>query len=341
VVDYDIISIETAMGERLDRRIIGCFFKRRESVGKKHKEKVEFRYYEIPQNEPLLALMGEKWKQNYGRDIDYLHFHNLMEIGYCYYGEGELVLEKEAHRFSGGMFSIIPKNILHTTTSDLNNIAYWEYLFIDVEQNLLDFYKEDSMFAGYLQKRINKKAYFMKAQDHPGAAALIEQILTEMKEKKEFYLENVKILLLSLFLEIARLNPEKSHSVKPSATSGTQIARALDFVSVHYNQQLCIEELAEECHMSETHFRRLFDESMNMTPVEYINLVRIQMACNFILKSNDSMSAIAEKVGYQTPSTFNRNFRRVVGVSPYQWKKNSEDYEGKLLNFKISALKGW
>jgi transcriptional regulator GlxA family with amidase domain len=136
-----------------------------------------------------------------------------------------------------------------------------------------------------------------------------------MKEKKEFYLESVRGMLMSLLMDISRMNQEKSTVSKSVTTNGTQIAKALDYLSVHYNQPLKIENLAAECHMSETHFRRLFHESMNMTPVEYINLVRIQMACNFMLKSNDSMTTIATKAGFLTASTFNRNFKRIVGFT--------------------------
>ena len=39
---------------------------------------MEYRYYEIPAGSPVLALLGDKWVQNYGREIDYLHFHNHL-----------------------------------------------------------------------------------------------------------------------------------------------------------------------------------------------------------------------------------------------------------------------
>ena len=41
---------------------------------------MEYRYYEIPAGSPVLALLGDKWVQNYGREIDYLHFHNHLEV---------------------------------------------------------------------------------------------------------------------------------------------------------------------------------------------------------------------------------------------------------------------
>ena len=51
---------------------------------KRRKPKMEFRYYQMSAGSPILALLGQKWVQNYGNDVDYLHFHNYLEIGYCY-----------------------------------------------------------------------------------------------------------------------------------------------------------------------------------------------------------------------------------------------------------------
>ena len=62
-------------------------------MAEKKKKKMEFRYYQLPPGSPILALLGEKWVQNYGdRTADRLHFHNYMELGYCYYGAGDVVL---------------------------------------------------------------------------------------------------------------------------------------------------------------------------------------------------------------------------------------------------------
>jgi AraC-like DNA-binding protein len=58
-------------------------------------------------------------------------------------------------------------------------------------------------------------------------------------------------------------------------------------------------------------------------------------------KTDYSMDEVAQRVGFVTTSTFNRNFKKIASTSPYQWKKNPDNYESGLLNFKISALKGW
>ena len=45
-------------------------------MGRRKKETVELRFYEIPQGEPVLALLGEEWNRVYGHDSSYMHFHN-------------------------------------------------------------------------------------------------------------------------------------------------------------------------------------------------------------------------------------------------------------------------
>ena len=74
-----------------------------------------------------------------------------------------------------------------------------------------------------------------------------------------------------------------------------------------------------------------------MTPVEYINWVRIRAACKELRKTNISVNEIAMRSGFTTISTFNRNFRRILGVSPQQWRSAPEHYERKLLNFDIKT----
>ena len=87
-------------------------------MGKSQKECVEFRFYEKPDQEPVIALTGEKWNRDYGEGNEALHFHNMAEIGYCYNGKGQVVLDKESLDYQGGSFTFIPQNYSHTTISD-------------------------------------------------------------------------------------------------------------------------------------------------------------------------------------------------------------------------------
>ena len=310
---------------------------------KRRKPKIEFRYYRMPDGSPILALLGQRWVQSYGRDIDYLHFHNYLEIGYCYDGKGTLTLGERDYRFTGGEISIIPKNYPHTTNSDPGTISKWEYLFVDVEGILEELYQKagNEKRMNHLLRRINSRAIFLAVEDAPGIAKTVRNILDIMRDTKEFYIEEAKGLMVALLVSIARENPTEKGLAELSGKMTIPVSRALDYITLHYMEPLRVEELARWCHISETHFRRVFSTYMKMGPLEYINLVRVQTACNYLKNTDESMADIAGKCGFTTLSTFNRNFKQVTGVSPSEWRKRPENYEQQLLKYWIHSEEGW
>lgn len=316
-------------------------------MGKKKKDTVELRFYEIPQNEYVLALLGENWIRDYGHDEVGLHFHNLMEIGVCRGGTGELVLDEEKIPYQSAMVSIIPHSYPHVTISNTKEgPSFWEYLFFDPIQMIAEMYPDNELLQREMLEKINHRALFVHEWENRNAALLVKMIMEEMRGMRPYYTDSVKGLLSALVTEIVRMNEQNECKNEPEngnrKNSGlTQIAAALDYVRMEYTHLIRVEELAQVCHMSETHFRRIFEASMNMSPVDYINLVRIQRACDLMKKTNDSMDMVAQKVGFATTSTFNRNFKKFLNTSPYQWKIRPGNYERKLLNYNISARKGW
>lgn len=306
---------------------------------KKKKKPAEFRFYEIPQDESVLALTGSKWIQVYGENIHNMHFHNLLEIGYCHYGDGDLVIEDDTYRFDAGMISCIPANYLHVTRSDANVRAFWEYIYISPE-DIVRQWGKSTQETRQIMDAVGRKSFFVKVEECPAIAALIRAIFVEMQHRSAHYRECVRGMAYALLFEIARFN-DMGEGQSAGKSISLQLGSAIEYVDKNYPNNFKIADLANECHMSETHFRRIFQEKMNMTPVEYVNFVRVRKACGLIDKTDISMEDVAEKVGFVTPSTFNRNFRRIIGTSPYQWKKRPDNHEGRLLDYKISALKGW
>lgn len=303
---------------------------------------MEFRYYQMPAGSPILALLGQKWIQHYGENIDYLHFHNYLEIGFCYEGQGRMLLGEEEVRFSGREFSVIPPNYPHTTDSDLGTVSRWEYLFVDVEGFLRSFL-DTPVKADKVIQRIYSKALFLEENQSPSISAKILKIMNIMRDGEEFYLEEAKGILASLLVEIARLNrrSEEERVEEEKGKLTNMITRVQDFVSYHYMEDIKVEDLAKSCHISETHLRRVFTSYMKMSPLEYINTVRINTACELLQKTDEPVADIAHKCGFTTNSTFNRNFKQLMGVTPVEWRKRPENYEQQLLNFDIHLEEGW
>lgn len=302
---------------------------------KARKDTVEFRYYAVPEDMKMLALLGDEWVQCFGDGVDGYHFHNHMEIGYCYYGTGSMVFRDNQIPFRNGTCTVIPKNVPHTTKSDPGTVSRWEYLFVDVENIISAVFPQKRLLSDRVIQSINSKVHMWGVGEHAELTETICGILKEMTECAPFYKERSYGMLQALMTGIARLGWDTEEETYTDEGGIGQITPALNCISRFYNQPLKIGDLANACFLSESHFRRVFGNCMNMTPLEYITLIRIKVACELLDKTNDSILDIANRVGFSTPSSFNRNFKRIMGVAPQQWRNLPERYESKIINWEI------
>lgn len=315
---------------------------------KKKKESVELRFYEVPQNEAALTLTGESWVRVYGHDElnkygePKLHFHNLMEIGYCRQGLGEIYLDNKIEHYETGNITIIPENYPHVTLSDGEGTNFWEYIFFDPKKVVTDLYPNNPNAVRDIILQMNRGAIFTETKAVPALARVIEAVLDEGREKKPYSTRLQHIYIKALVIELMRINEEIPYYPYKTGKKNAmeQIAIAVEYVEKHYMESIKVQDVSKACNMSETHFRRTFEEHINMAPADYINLVRVQKACELLKNTNDSMDGIAMKCGFSNTSTLNRNFKKYLAISPYQWKISPETGK-RLMNYNVSVLKGW
>ena len=227
--------------------------------------------------------------------------------------------------FSGEQFSVIPQNCPHTTTSDPGTLSRWEYIFIDAEEILKNLYTSgnNENKDGWIIQNVNSRGAFFNVSDMPDAAGKILQALDIIRNKEVFYMEEAKGILIAFLAELARNNVDGPQDTlyMDYGRFNMLVSDALEYINSHYMEPIRIETLAGHCHISETHIRRLFSSCINMGPLEYINLIRIKNACELLRKTDALVADIAFKCGFSTLSTFNRNFKRVTGCTPYEWRK--------------------
>ncbi len=326
------------------------------STEKKTRAKIELRYYNVPRDEYLMILSGENWRRSYGGERSMRHFHNILEVGICREGTGVLLLKEEEVSYRPGYITMLPPDYPHKTISKEGTLNYWEYIFLDVEKLLGSEHEEDSLFYQQFLQMVNQDGICRPTEEIPQVHNLIEEIFWEMNQQEELYKESVKGLALSLVSWMARLNAKTEKKESGGAFKGrwiwegnslqkkqfAQIRPALEYIGEHYAESLKVAQIAEICHSSESHFRRLFEENVGMAPVEYLNYVRIRNACDLIRKTEYSMEEIAAKVGFTSISTFARNFKRILGVSAYQWKKQpNHNYALNYSEVDLSVEEGW
>ena len=310
---------------------------------KRKKETIELRVYEIPHGQYVLPLYGDTWVRVYGHDQPGLHFHNLMEVGICRYGRGELRTLERTYEYEAGCLSIFPANYPHTTYSYGEEPNFWEYLFFDPKSIVKNLYEQSPVYANEVVNTLNSSAIILPAEDCLQLTALVDCIINESREKKHFHHAVISHYIKIFLFETMRLHDDMPYYTGgPSKTANAdQITAAIDYIMDNLESQIIISDLADVCNMSETHFRRIFEDYVDMSPMNYVNLCRIQKACNMMKQSTDSMNVIAEKCGFTNVSTFSRNFKKFLGITPYQWKIAPDNYEGKLNKYHISPREGW
>ncbi len=312
-------------------------------MGKKKKDKMELRFYEIPQQETVLARIGKEWDRVYGVDGVHLHFHNLMEIGLCRRGEGELWIGEESHRYETSMVSVIPENFPHVLISKEGRSDYWEFFYLNPKPLIEELFPDNPLYQSEVFEHINQTPYLLHVSEAPALFGTVNAIIEEVRVPKQYRQGMIRLLAKTMILEILRQDSGAPYNAvkQVKAANMTQIASALEYINQNYAAPIKAKMLADVCNMSETHFRRVFEEYINMAPMDYVNLIRVQQACERMKKTDDSMDNVALRCGFTTTSTFNRNFKKFLNTSPYQWKINLDNSDRKLADFQISTRKGW
>jgi AraC-like DNA-binding protein len=104
-----------------------------------------------------------------------------------------------------------------------------------------------------------------------------------------------------------------------SALSDKQMSIAITSMHNDPGYPWTLQLLAERVGMSRSVFALRFREIVGATPMEYLTRWRMLLAANRLKDSADSLSAIAQSVGYVSDSAFGKAFRRVMGSSPRQY----------------------
>ena len=152
------------------------------------------------------------------------------------------------------------------------------------------------------------------------------QIIQELKLCKEDYEEMCVTYLKQLLIMIHR-----TLSAKPRGKSHVvmeEINAAVQYFHNNYNKPISIEEFAASQHMSVSWFIRNFKEYTNSTPAQYLLSLRISNAQTLLETTSYNVTEIADIVGYDNPLYFSRIFKKQVGLSPSEFRKqllNSEN----------------
>jgi len=318
---------------------------------KQKKSVTEYRNYYLPLSFPVLLLAGDYWKISdvpSGR----LHFHNCLEIGICHSDSGIMEFYDKKVEFKEGDVTFIPRNVPHTTYSTKGTASRWSYIFLDIEEMLKSVLSSAwNNFSMSLEVLANYN-YIFNEEQHPHICQLVHQIVRELSEKLPGYQLSVRGLVMALFIEMMRIEhifagggavsgALETLEEKNDLEEGLVITPALKYIDENYMQQFPVEYLADVCHLSPTHFRRVFHEIMGSSPLDYLNNTRVLRACSLLRSTEDSILSISESVGFHSVSSFNRSFQKIMQCSPREYRKTMIQTEKNTNSPSILKYSGW
>ncbi len=295
---------------------------------------VEYRVYDLPPELPAVLLDGDQWRIS-DEMSDRLHFHNCMEIGVCHTDGGLLVFEDETVPFRAGDVAIIPRHLPHTTCSDKGTKSLWTYLFIDLPGLLADLLPVGGCDAG--ESDWMPHNYLFSRTGHPRIHFLVGTLIQECRDKKSGWDQEMRGLALVLHHELIRLQNEQKTPQHDQQRKSFVLKPALEFIQNNYMLQTPTKTLADLCHLSETHFRRLFLATIGVSPLNFINATRISQARVLLDTTDLTILSIAETVGISSISSFNRNFHHIMGISPREYRNAAAKPRQK----SVLTYKGW
>jgi len=151
---------------------------------------------------------------------------------------------------------------------------------------------------------------------------IMAHILKEFTSKRFGYEETIReytFLLVSMF---ARSYFEESGGSLPVAVENSKqyVLSCIEYIETNYTEDITLEEICKRSAMSKGSFCSLFMQLTGYSFNTYLNMCRIKKATEYI-KKGYNVTGIYGLCGYNNFSTFHRNFKKILGVTPQEYKK--------------------
>jgi len=123
-------------------------------------------------------------------------------------------------------------------------------------------------------------------------------------------------IMSTLILE--KLTPANN---RKSEEQRSVMKKTLSFIHKNYHQKITLDDLIQIAYMSKYHFLRVFKKHMGTSPYKYITNFRINKSKELLKESNLSVADIASRVGFGDANNYIREFKKIVGITPLNYRK--------------------
>jgi len=134
------------------------------------------------------------------------------------------------------------------------------------------------------------------------------------------YSQMLTAYLYQLFLSLADEGTIASVSSSPDVTI---FSHAIGYLNRNLHTQPSVVEIAQSCNVSESSLKRIFEKYAGISVHKYLIKLKIKAAME-LLQNGESVSIVAEKLGFNSQSYFSKAFKRETGINPSTFKQNDQ-----------------
>lgn len=135
----------------------------------------------------------------------------------------------------------------------------------------------------------------------------------------------LKAGLYMVLSELQRTGFGQINTLKANNYRGTYVDKAIDFILRNYSRDISVSDIVEFVGLNRSYFCSVFKESLNVSPRDFLISFRMKKAADLLSTTPLSIGDIARSTGYNDPLCFSKTFKRVMGVSPLNYRNLNQD----------------
>lgn len=215
-------------------------------------------------------------------------------------GEGSIDIYDKSYQIKAGDMFFIPPDVKMRYYPKPDNP--WEYVWLSFKGEKMEEYAEAAGFV--VGNPVLKNKNFRKIE------SLIYKRIEDFKNNKSGYYG-----FLAMFFDIMETCTADNES------GGVKGVKA--FIDDCFSMpNLSVEKICEDVGISHPHLLRLFRKEYNTTVIKYLISKRLEYACELLQNSELAISEIAFSCGFTDDIHFTKTFKREIGITPYNYRKN-------------------
>lgn len=249
-----------------------------------------------------------------------IHWHIEYEIVHILKGTYMMFVGNHEVELKEGDVCFVTDGMLHGDGRKKERSRYESVVF-NMEMLRMQNYSQDIFISDLItHKSIINTLIPREKTDETSALQRFFQTMRDKPDGYELMAAGAMIEFLGM-VRRDRLFSAQSEPVSEKRVRSDELKSALDLVEEKYGEQITLEQMAQAAGLSPKYFCRVFHEITHRTPVEYLNWFRVNRACACLRDTDDALSDIALKCGFNDFSYFIKTFKRYKGMTPYKYRK--------------------